>query len=117
MEKKYYTCDAGSIAVECGGSYILYSNGYGDGGFKVYLFDSDIEFNAYIEEHVNKYNVSEKDYKFNSCAIFNNANVLDDDSLKNLSSEQLKQHTLFTLNGRYGIYHNCGKVYFVKWSC
>lgn len=117
MEKKYYTCDAGSVAVECGGSYILYNNGYGDGVFKVYLFDNQEEFDNYIEDHSNKYNIPDSDYRFSSCAIFNNANVLDDDCLKNLSPEQLKQHTLFTLNGRYGIYYNSGKVYFVKWSC
>ena len=113
MEKKYYDCDAGSVLVECGGSFIHFDNGYGDGNFKVYLFDSKEEFDQYIEDHL-KYGIEEKQYRYNTQALFKNAKVLDYDCLFRCNNDVLIEHTLFTLNGRYYIYYNDGKVYFVK---
>lgn len=114
MRKEYYSCDIGSVAVACGGSIIYYNNGYGDCSSKVYEFEAFEEFNAYKKQH-SKYGIEEKDYHYLSVADFDNANVLDYDCLDNpIPLNKLREHTLFTLNGRYFIYCNQGKVYFVK---
>lgn len=114
MKKKTYRCDAGSVAVLCGESIIHFNNGYGDGNFKIYEFESEIDFEEYKKEHFEKYDIELKDYKFITGCEFKNARVLDYDCLhlENITEENI----LFELNGRYGIYYNYGKIYFVKYK-
>ena len=110
MERNYYNCDGGTIAVECGGSIIRYNNGWGDGTYEVCKFESEEEFRTYKEEQ-KKYSIGKYDYEFISSAYFKDARVLEYDCLETISSENV----LFILNGVYGIYYYCGKVFFVKW--
>lgn len=111
MKKGYYSCDAGSLTVECGGSIIYYPNGYGDGDFKVYLFDDKSEWNSYVKEHELKYGITKNKYKFETIANFNNARVLNYDCLKKVDEENV----IFTLNGHYSIYSFNGHIVFVKY--
>lgn len=118
MKKGYYSCDGGTIAVYCGGSIIRYSNGYGDGDFKAYLFESDQEFLEYKQEHLEKYGIEENDYRFISTAYFKDAKVLDYDCYKPkyFEDDNYKESVIFELNGYYIIYKNYGKVYFIKYK-
>lgn len=113
MEKRLYSCDGGSLAVSCGGSIIRFSNGYGDGAFKVYHFDSYKEFDAYVDEHMELYGIEASEYTFDMVCDFKDAKVLDYDCIPNDKSI-IEKHTIMSLNGRYFVYHNYGKVYFVK---
>ena len=111
MKQGTYNCDCGSAAVRIGENLILYSNGVGDGEYRVFEFENKEEFRKYCKSaHV-------LDPLFLSSATFKDAEVVDSDCgcIKNLN-------TLFKLNGRYGIYNSnagwelSGEVYFVKWE-
>lgn len=106
MLVKNYSADRGSVAVLCGDSKILFPNGYGDGYFKVYVFDSEDEFNAFIDDSL-------IDCRFFTNCEFRNACVLDDDTA-------MVADTLFILFGNYAIYQGIGSefgdMYFVKWD-
>jgi hypothetical protein len=116
MEKTYYSCDGGSLAVYCGGSIIRFSNGYGDGDFKVYKFGNENEFLEYKKEHFEKYGIKDREYYFITCCNFKNAKVLDYDCYHNVDDKKASDNTIMVLNGEYSIYRNYGKVYFVKWG-
>lgn len=116
MEKNYYCCDGGSLAVYCGGSIIRFSNGYGDGDFKVYKFESEQEYKNYVKEHFEKYNINPKEYNFKGCCFFKNAKVLNYDCYRNVDEKKANDNTIMGLNGEYAIYNNYGKIYFVKWG-
>lgn len=116
MIKKMYVADAGSIQVQCGESYISIDNNYGDGQFKAYLFDSEKEFNSYKEEHYSFPCMRETNYRFAGLHYFNNAHVLNYDCWEPGKNHYFifEKEILFTLNGRFAVYVNNGKVYFVK---
>ena len=101
MQEGYYGCDCGSVGVKCGDNLILYPNGLGDGGYNVYEFESEEEFNSWISNEHKRY--------FISAATFRGAKVLEYDC-------DINSREVFELNGRYGIYCYNGEVYFVKWE-
>ena len=116
MEKAYYSCDGGSLAVFCGGSIIRFNNGYGDGDFKVYKFENENEFFEYRKEHIEKYGIKDSEYHFITCCNFKNAKVLDYDCYHNVDDKKASDNIIMVLNGEYSIYRNYGKVYLIKWG-
>jgi hypothetical protein len=115
MEKYYYICDCASLAVYCGGSIIRIRNNYGDGRFKVYVFDNNKEFDEYKNDH-KKYGIKDRDYDFVACHYFKQAKILNYDCYENLDDTSASKHTLAELNGTYAVIVNYGKIYFVKWG-
>lgn len=116
MIKKMYSCDAGSIQIQCGESYINFPNCYGDGCFKAYLFDSNDEFNKYKEEHYIYPDMQKDNYHYEGQHYFTGAKVLNYDCFEpgvDFIYSMCKE-ILFELNGKYNIWANYGKVYFVK---
>lgn len=109
MKKYNVMADAGSVAVFCGESRIMFPNGYGDGLSKVYIFESEAEFANYRKDHL-QYNIQLNDYKYITSCDFINARIMDYDCAKVGDKE------VAILNGRYGIFSLKGKVYFEKWS-
>ena len=110
MLKKIYFCDCASLSVECGGSIIDFHNGLGDGSYKVYVFESEKEFQKWVGD-----NLFKKHYHFITSCYFKNAGVLNYDCLKNKDIIQ-DENVLFTLNGTYAILNNDGDMYLVKWE-
>lgn len=113
MKERYYECDCGSVAIECGGSIIKVPNGYGDGYFKVIEFENDDEFYKYREEYKKTHFIDKVSFQFLCVCEFENARLLAYDCLK--KSDNLDINTLCILNGTYAIYNNRGEVYFIKW--
>jgi hypothetical protein len=107
MKKEKYSCDCGSVMVSCGGCYIQYNNGMGDGCFDVYVFESEQEFEAFKKEK----NISVNDCEFVSSAYFKEAHIMSHDVPNMMSYPILKLE-----NGRFGIECNQGDVYFIKWE-
>lgn len=119
MLKEKYICDAGSLAIEFDdGSIMHIGNDYGDGEFKTYVFNSFDEFQEYKNNHYQFATMKEKNYHFVSLNYFNNANVLNYDCFEPNQTRVgwIKKEILFTLSGKYEIYVNYGKIYFVKIS-
>lgn len=116
MIKEMYSCDAGSIQIQCGNSYIRFNNEYGDGTFKTYLFDSMDEFENYKKDHFDYPGMQEKDYHFHGIHFFENAKVLNYDCFEpdRNNCYGLEKETLFTIDGKCWIFVNKGKIYFVK---
>lgn len=108
MKKANYSCDCGSVMVNCGGCYIRYHNGYGDGCFEAYVFDSEQEFNQYIS---NETNINKNDIEFVTSSYFKEAYIMSYD-IPNMISHQIMKLE----NGQFAIYHYNGDVYFVKWE-
>lgn len=103
MIKEYYYCDAGSLAIRCGGSIIRFSNGIGDGSYKVYVLSKQ-EWENYQAEH-EQYGLK---YNYLTLCDFKDAEVLSYDCPNNLTT------TITVLNGEYLIYNCYGKMYLVK---
>lgn len=108
MIERVYACDCGSIMVNCGGCYIQYDNGIGDGCYCVYVFESEQEFEAFKK----KKNISVNDCKFISSAYFKKAYIMNYDVPNNMMCQPI----LKLENGRFGIECNQGDFYFVKWE-
>ena len=116
MEKSWYSSDGGSVAVYCGGSIVRFANGFGDGDFKVYKFENEIEFFEYKRKHFEKYGIQDSEYCFIICCYFKNAKVLNYDFYHDVDDKKASDNTIMVLDGEYSIYKNYGKVYFVKWG-
>jgi hypothetical protein len=106
LKSNYYECDGGAVAVEMEGSVVWFSNDVGDGMYKVFVDDTN-ELSDDVKDSL----------RFKQKAFFKNAHVLDYDCLHNIkSSTVIRNHSLFELNGVYGIYTKNGNVYFIKWE-
>ena len=105
-----YSCDCGCLAVWCGGSIILFNNGYGDGCHKFYV-GSRADFESFTEAKGIK-------PKFLTACIFKDALVLNYDCpvVYEDGSVADPYKTSVVLNGRYGIYCHEGSVFFEKWK-
>ena len=117
MQKEKYICDAGSLAIEFNdGSIMRINNCYGDGEFKTYVFDSTEEFQDYKNNHYQFATMREDCYQFVGLNYFGKAKVLNYDSFEPYQKRVgwINKQVLFTLSGKYEIYVNSGKVYFVK---
>lgn len=117
MQQKYYSADRGCCTILINMNNVIdILNDYGDGYFKIYLFDNEDEFTEYKQEHLQYSFMQECDYHIAGRYIFNNALVLEDDCIhQHISNiDKLKEYALFTLNGNYYIYVNNGKIYIVK---
>ena len=118
MQQKYYSADRGCVTIVTqGGDAIDVLNEYGDGFFKIYLFDED-EFIEYKKQHYQYKFMQECDYHIAGRYTFNDAFVLDDDCIhQHINNyEKLKDFALFTLSGDYIVYVNNGKIYIVNRS-
>lgn len=91
-------CDVGSLCIKCGGSYIHYNNGYGDGEFAVYIFENSFELQKWLD---NNRNFQEE---FVSDAFLNDAKLMSYDLCYKLESDSDLNKELATLNGWFGIY-------------
>ncbi|RMD64005.1 hypothetical protein D6833_05065 [Candidatus Parcubacteria bacterium] len=45
-----YSADMGTLALEAGNCQFYFDNGYGDGRFKVAIFDNQEDLDAYVEK-------------------------------------------------------------------
>ena len=92
-------CDVGSMCIKCGGSYIHYNNGYGDGEFAVYILANSFDFQNWLDHNRNFQE------EFVTDALLNDAKLMSYDccyKIKDSDNELNKE--LATLNGWFGIY-------------
>lgn len=111
FERKKYSCDEGSIQIQCGKSYITISNEIGDGDYDVYLFNSSRDF----EKFIMLCGLRESDFDIVSVCYFDNAEILNHDCWKPGKTKNLgmEKETLFTLNGKYYVLVRYGNIFFV----
>ncbi len=107
MKKEYVSAEVGSVAVQIGDNTILIPNGLGDGSYKVYEMTNE-EFNEYCKDH-EKYELK---YNWLTRCKFSDAMVMYYDCYED--KDNVKENSVFILNGTYDIYNNYGKVYFIK---
>lgn len=109
MKILYYTCDAGSLAIECGESIILIGNNWGDGEYSLFLFDEYSEWAS----HPHK-----KDFQFVNAHRFKDAKVLNYDcfDIGQTKCGFVEKKILTTLNGRWAFYTYHGAIFAVKWD-
>ena len=91
-------CDVGALCIKCGGSYIYYNNGYGDGEFAVYIFENRSKFQNWLE---NSCNFQEE---LMGDAFLNDAKLMSYDLCYKLESDSDFNKELATLNGWFRIY-------------
>ena len=93
MKKYYYACDGGSIMLGTETFKAHYPNGFGDGEFKITIYDTKSKI--------------PNEYKFVDC-VEGKFNVYDYDC----SGAEV----LCELRGRYGIYNCRGDIILQKWN-
>ena len=107
LEKKKYICDGGSILIGTRESNCCFPNGYGDGEHTVYVINS--------REESKKLGLYErKNWKWLGTVGGDCFNVYYYDCLKGNDLEN-PGDILFTLSGRYGVFHCNGSIALEKW--
>lgn len=104
MQKKYYICDGGSLAIGTPTARFNVVNRYGDGEWAV-------------EVHNGFRSCDRTDLLFMGSVEGSEINVYDYDCLTDTDLED-PAHILFTLSGRYGVFArvNSGDIVLEKWS-
>ena len=105
--KKHYDCDGGSIAIGTKECRSCFPNKYGDGCFSVKVISTEKQKKTF-NEHYSK-------WRYVGSVEGTGINVYDYDCLHGDELED-ESHILFTLNGRYGVYCNNGKIILDKWN-
>lgn len=103
--KRYY-CDGGSIMIGTKESRVCFPNGYGDGDFEVRVINPN--------DSTDKLYMSEDKWDWIGTVEGDGFNVYDYDCLHDEDLED-KEHILFHLSGRYGVYRRKGEIALEKW--
>ena len=103
---KKYECDGGSVMIGTKESRVCFPNGYGDGCFKVSIVKT--------EEQKKKFYRQYDKWKWVGTVNGDSFNVYSYDCLRGVELNN-KDNILYTLSGRYGVYHNNGDIVLEKW--
>lgn len=107
---EYYDCEGASILIGTANSATSFSNGYGDGSFKVSILDKEDSIEQFKSEqfHYGRWD-------FVGSVRGEHINVY---SLDYINGDELrdKRNILYTLSGRYGVYCKDGDIVLVKWD-
>ena len=106
MKEYRYCADVGSLVLGNLDFISGYSNGFGDGYFRVIVLDSRNEL---------KYIPNYQDYRFET-TVFGKFNVYDYDCLQTKEDLSDPEHILTTLEGRYAVFCNKGDMIMEKWK-
>lgn len=104
---KKYECDGGTIMIGTKDSRVCLPNGYGDGSFKVSIVKTDEQKKKFYKEY--------KKWKWVGAVNGDSFNVYSYDCLHGDDLTD-KSNILYTLHGRYGVYHYNGNIVLEKWS-
>lgn len=119
VKQIWTSSDIGSVAIDCGGGNIVtFSNGYGDGTTKVYVFENEQEFKEYEKEHIQyffRYGNKSDCLTLYTTARFSGAEILNDDCAGIYDGDISPfERSGIKMTGRYAVYYWTRKVYFVK---
>ena len=102
---KKYECDGGSIMIGTKDSRVCFPNGYGDGRFTVSIVktsEQEEEFRA------------QNNWQWVGAVNGDCFHVYSYDCLRGEELDD-KSNILYTLHGRYGVYHRNGNIVLEKW--
>lgn len=100
MKKNTYSCDGGCLMFGNASFRFNLPNGFGDGRHKVYISNNEDDI--------------PKEAKWVGTVSGDAINVYNYDCYNTLG--ELCENILFTLHGKYGVYVDCGSVYFLGWD-
>ena len=99
MKKYNYGCDAGILLIGNKECLMYMPNGYGDGGFNVLVAEQG--------------DVVTEGFRFVTAIKGQDIKLYDYDCL---DYEELDEHVICTLSGRYGVYNYDGDIFIERWS-
>lgn len=98
-----YSCDGGSLAIGNDKFQMRLPNGFGDGTHEVRIYNKEARVPTTLYGYKPRY----------LGAVEGEFNIYDYDCWY---KEELSEHILCTLNGRYGVYSADGYVLFEDWN-
>ena len=103
---KKYSCDGGTIMIGTKESHVCLPNGYGDGCHSVRVIKRDDDRKKFSKECGWTWLGTVSGEKFNVYSY----DCLHGDEFTD------KDNILYTLSGRYGVYHKKGNIVLEKWQ-